>query len=220
VSELFREVDEEVRQEQLHKLWKKYGGYIVALVLAVVLGVGANIGWREYRRTTMEAEGTSFAAAVDLATKGETEQAKAAFATLADESSDGYAALARLREAGVLRAAGDIDGAAAALDVLANDDSAPDELRDLARLQAAMALVDRASADDLERRLEPLLGPESAWRASAREVLGLAALRRGDRSVAKEIFSALAIDEAAPAALRGRAAEMLAVLGGDGGGGG
>jgi len=43
VSELFDEVDEEVRREQLKKLWDKYSIVIIALGILVGAGVG---GWR------------------------------------------------------------------------------------------------------------------------------------------------------------------------------
>ena len=45
MSDIFHEVDEEVRREQLKKLWERYQNYVVALAIAAVLGVG---GWRAW----------------------------------------------------------------------------------------------------------------------------------------------------------------------------
>ena len=112
--------------------------------------------------------------------------------------------------------AGDADGALEALDRLAADDGADPALRDLAGLLAAYRLVDRASPDELERRLEPLMRDDSPWSASARELGGLVAVRAGDTKRAREIFAGLVADVSAPRAVRGRAAELLAVLGGGG----
>ena len=38
VSDIFHEVDEEVRREQLKKLWDRYGIYLIALAVLVVVG--------------------------------------------------------------------------------------------------------------------------------------------------------------------------------------
>ena len=46
MSELFDEVDEEVRREQLKKLWDEYSLYFIALMVLVVAAVG---GWRGYQ---------------------------------------------------------------------------------------------------------------------------------------------------------------------------
>ena len=45
MSDIFREVDEEVRGEKLKQLWERHSNLIVALALLVVLAVG---GWRGY----------------------------------------------------------------------------------------------------------------------------------------------------------------------------
>ena len=39
MSDIFQEVDEEVRREQLKKLWDRYGNYVVAALVLVVAAV-------------------------------------------------------------------------------------------------------------------------------------------------------------------------------------
>ena len=46
MSDIFQEVDEEVRRERLMQLWKRYGNFVIAAAVIVVLGVG---GWRGYQ---------------------------------------------------------------------------------------------------------------------------------------------------------------------------
>ena len=41
VSDIFHEVDEEVRREQLKKLWDRYGNYVVAAAFLLVAAVAA-----------------------------------------------------------------------------------------------------------------------------------------------------------------------------------
>ena len=99
MSDIFREVDEEVRHERLFKLWRKYGNYVVAAFVAVALGVGGSVGWKQYRLNQRLAEGAEFAATLDLLNEGQPALAAERFAVLADDAGAGYAALARLREA-------------------------------------------------------------------------------------------------------------------------
>ncbi len=219
MSDIFRQVDEDVRQEQLLKLWRKYGNFVIAVVVVVVIGLSGSTFWKQYRTNQRLAESAQFAAALDLLTVGQPALAAQRFAALADDAGAGYSALARLREAEALAAAGDSDGALAALDRLAADDRADRALRDLASLIAVLQLIDSAPPDALGQRLEPLMQDGSLWRASARELGGLIALRRGETGRAREMFAGLAEDASAPPAVRQRAAELLAILGGGAGGG-
>jgi hypothetical protein len=214
VSDIFREVDEDVRHEQMLKLWRKYGKFAVAAAVAVAIGVGGGASWKQYRHSQRLAEGAEFTASLELLARNQSAAAAERFAALADDSDTGYASLARLREAEALAAAGDAEGALAVLDRLADDGGADQSLRNLARLLGAYRLVDSAPLDEMERRLGPLLQDDSPWHATARELVGLTALRIGDTGRARELFAGLAADDSAPPAIRGRAAELLEILGG------
>ena len=214
MSDVFREVDEEVRREQAFKLWRVYGKYIIVVAAAVVIGIGGKVGWQKYQLSQRIAESTRFNVAVGMLTSGDAEAAAREFAALATDASDGYAMLARLREAQALVAAGKKKEAVAALDRLAADGEVDQATRDLAALLAALQVSDSASADELDRRLAPLVAEGSVWRPNALELQGLAALRRNERAKARKIFSALAKETDAPPALRRRVAEYLAILGG------
>ena len=213
MSDVFREVDEEIRQEQWQKLMRAYGGYVVGAVAAFVLVFAGGIGWTEYQTGQREAESERFAAASRLLDDGDAALAAQHFALLADDAGEGYGTLARLREAGALAEAGDVGGAVATLDRLADDGSADPALRDLAALLAVYQLMDSAPRDELERRLAPLLDDASPWRDGAREISGLLAFRDGETGRAREIFSAIVENAATPPAARSRAAGLLAILG-------
>lgn len=213
MSDVFREVDEEVRHEQWVKLWKAYGHYAIAAVVSVVLVVAGGVGWKEYRIGQQQAESEQFTAAGELLAAGQPELASQRFALLADNASTGYGALARLREAAALAAAGNATGAVAVLDRLAVDDDADSVLRELAALLAVYQLMDNASRDELDGRLAPLLADSSPWHSSARELSGVLAIRGGETGRARGIFTEIVEDTTAPRAVRSRAAGMLAILG-------
>ncbi len=108
----------------------------------------------------------------------------------------------------------------AALDRLADDGAADQALRDLAAFLAVLYQMDSAAPGELDARLAPLMTEASPWRASARELAGLLAFRRGEMAAARDIFTGLVDDATAPREVRGRAAEFLAILGGRPGGAG
>lgn len=218
MSELLREIDEEVRRDQLLKLWRAYGKYAIGVALVVVLSVAGGVGWKNYQQSQRARDGARYDETLQLLESGQADLAAQRFALLADDAGTGYAALAMLREAQSLVEVGDVTGAVAVLDRLAADGSADEALRDLAGLLAVLHLMDQAPAEDIEARLEPLQREGAPWRASARELTAIVALRDSKPEQAAAIYTALAADDATPSGIRARAREMLAALGGEQGG--
>lgn len=210
MTDIFHEVDEEVRREQLKKLWQRYSHYIIAACVLVIVGIA---GWRGYEwwEAKRAAEsGTAFEQAVTLAESGKAQEAEAAFAKLAADGTAGYRVLSRLREAAEL-AQSDPKAAIKAYDEIAADRGAGQVIQDLATLRASFLLVDRTSYADLRSRLEPLTGPERAFRYSARELLALSAWKQGDVSAARQWTDTIMSDPQTPAGARSRA-EVLSQL--------
>jgi hypothetical protein len=210
VADIFREVDEEVRREQLKKLWQRYGNYIIAGCVLLVVAVGA---WRGYDwwQTKRAAEaGAAFEQAVTLAEAGKHQEAEAAFAKLAADGTGGYRVLARLREAAEL-AGTDRKAAVQAYDEIAADKSAGQVIRDLAALRAGFLLVDNSSYGELRARLEPLTAPDRVFRHSARELLALSAWKEGDMGAARQWTDMITSDPQTPPGARSRA-EVLSEL--------
>ena len=218
MADIFREVDEEVRKDELARLWQRWGKLAIAGVVALLVVVGAFSAWREWQANRRAEAGTAFTVASELVAAGKYDEAAKAFAALAEDGPWGYAGLARLRAGHALAAAGRRDAALATLDGLATQGGAEPFLRDAARLAGAALLVDDGDPDDVRARLAPLLEAGSPLKASARELEGLLALRTGDTAGAAAIFRALAEDASAPSGLRLRAAEIAASLGGGGDG--
>jgi hypothetical protein len=211
VSELFDEVDEEVRREQLKKLWDRYSIYIVAAALLIIAAVG---GWRGYQyleaKKAAEA-GAAFDKAVELSEQNKHAEAEAAFNDLAAKAPSGYRLLARLRAAA--EAANREPQAAAKLyDEIAADRSVAAPEQDLAKVRAAGLLLETASYPSMLARLEPATGPAAAFRHTARELLALSALRANDTAAARRWLDVIAADGETPPSLRSRADAMQALL--------
>jgi hypothetical protein len=210
VSDIFQEVDEEVRREQLKKLWDRYGVYVVAAAFLVVAAIAAWRGYEWWQARKAADTGAAFEAAITLSDGGKHPEAEAAFAKIVVEGTPGYRHLARLREAAEL-AHYDRKAAIAAYEKVAADGAVGPILQELAALRAAALHIDAASFDQARRLLEPLTGPDHTFRHTARELLALAAWRAGDTSAAKRWFDMITTDAQTPAATRSRV-EMLMAL--------
>ena len=211
MSELFDEVDEEVRRDQLKKLWDKYSIFIIAGALLIIAGVG---GWRGYQyleaKKAAEA-GAAFDKAVELSEANKHTEAEAAFNDLAAKAPSGYRMLARLRAAAEV-ASRDPKAAAKLYDDIAADRSIGAEQQDLARIRAAGLLVDGAPYSEMLQRLESSTGPQATFRHTARELLALSAWRANDTAAARKWLDLIANDGETPPSLRSRAEAMQALL--------
>jgi hypothetical protein len=210
VTDIFNEVDEEVRREQLKKLWERYGAYLVALCVLVIVGVGAWRGYEWWEAKQAAQSGVAFEQATALAEAGKHQEAEAAFAKLATDGNAGYRALARLREAAEL-AHTDKAAAVKAYDGIAADKSAGQVIDELAALRAGFLLVDTAPYSEIQTRLDPLTGADKTFRHSARELLALSAWKSGDMTAARKWTDMIITDPQTPQGTRTRA-DMLSEL--------
>ena len=206
---LFREVDEEVRQEQYKKIWSQYGNIFIALCLLIVLGVAGYKGWQYWQKTQAEAASVVFFQAVANGNAGKSEEALKEFESI---GHTGYAQLAKLREAGVLAASGKTDEAIKLYDTIAASAGTAAPLRDLARLRAAYVSIDSASFADISARVKDFDAAGNPWRHMAREILMLSAFKAGDHAGADSQAQAILGDPEAPAPLRQRAGMIADLL--------
>ncbi len=210
MTDIFHEVDEEVRREQLKKLWERYGNYLIALCVLVVAGVGAWRGYQWWEAKQAAQAGAAFEQAVELAQAGHHREAEAAFAKLATGGTAGYRVLARLREAAQL-APTDRKAAVAGYDGIIADSNAGQVIQDLAAVRAGLLLVDTAPYSEIRTRLEPLTASDRVFRHSAREILALSAWRSGDMTAARKWIDMIMNDPQTPGGIRSRA-EVLSEL--------
>ena len=211
MSELFNEVDEEVRRDQLKKLWDQYSIYIVAAALLIIASVG---GWRgyQYLEAQKAAEaGAAFDKASELSEQNKHSEAETAFADLAAKAPSGYRQLARLRAAAEA-ASRDPQAAVKLYDDIAADRTVNAPEQELARIRAAGLLLETATYPNMLQRLEPAAAPEATFRHTARELLALSAWRANDPVAARKWLDLIANDGGTPPSLRSRAEALQALL--------
>ncbi|MCC6948613.1 MAG: tetratricopeptide repeat protein [Bradyrhizobiaceae bacterium] len=213
MSDIIREVDEELRHERYKKLWDRYGLYVIGAALLLVLAVAGWRGWEWYAAREAAKSGAQFEAAMQLAAEGKRDEAEAAFNALAKEGTAGYRVLARFSAAAEL-ARKDVNAGVAAFDAIAADASIDAVLRDVARLRAGYLLVDTASVKEIADRMQPLFGPSAPFRHSANELIALSHFRAGESTAAAKIVSELLTDPEIPPSMRPRLQVLNALVAG------
>lgn len=211
-----REVNEELRQEQLKAFWNRFGSLAIGAAVLIVLATATFVAYEYWSSSRANRAGDTFANALDLAAEGKNDEAMAKLAELRESGSGAYPMLAQLREATLLADSGKPMEAIAAFDAVANDGSAPAALRDMARLRAGLLLIDNGSYADVSARVEQLTADNNPVRHSAREVLALAAWKEGNRESALSLFNQILDDGEAPAGVRQRAEMMSELISGSG----
>lgn len=211
MSDIFREVDEEVRQERLLRLWKRYGLYVVGAVVLLVVLIG---GWKAYESWQAEQRREAADAYATALGRADSDPVAAleALEGQAAPGEDGYGLLAALQAARLRAAAGDLEGAVADWEAIRDAGELPRVYRDMAGLLIVQHRFRQADAEQLEADLAPLLDPGSPVRPMALEMAALLALREGDIATARSRLKELTDDAATPLALRQRATQLLGTL--------
>ena len=210
MSEFIREVDEEYRQDRIRTVLMRYRAAIAAGLVLILVGVGAYEIYARFSQQRAESAGGRYFDATDR-TRTDHGASIAALDDLAKTGPAGYALLARFRAAG-LTGSTDAAAGAKAFDALADDASVDPDLRDVARLRAAMLLMDSADPAELRRRFDPLADGNGAYRNTAREMLGYLALRSGDDAAVSTVADAILADRAATPDQRQQANLMLGLV--------
>jgi hypothetical protein len=211
MSDIFREVDEEVRRDKAEEFWKKHQNHIIAVALLIVLATAGYRFWDYERLKAAQEAGAQFEQALQQDHDGKASDASAALSKIAADAPGGYKTLARLAQAGVLSKS-DPKGAIAAYDGLAQDASVDPLFQDAAKVRAALLRIDDGQIDRAKTALEALAAPAGAFRHTAREMLGVIALNSGDIDGAGKWLDMVVSDSDAPLAVRENAQALLGIV--------
>jgi hypothetical protein len=204
-SEVFREVDEDYRRDQMIAFWRRYGVAVAALaVLTMAAALAFNV-FTARAQQRKEAETAQFEALLSGIQAGSEQESIAALAAYAANAKPVQATLAMLTEAALRQRAGNDTAAAQVYHQIADGDEASQDLKDLAIVRLGYIAADATTPEPLIPRLQAIAGKDSPWRYSAREAIALLTARAGQREAAAKMFSDLALSPGAPPDLAGRA---------------
>ena len=211
MTDFIQEVDEDLRHERYKRLWDKYGKFVVAAMVVLVVGIAGSVAYRDWQKSKRAEDTRKLVQAVELSAT-DPKLGPDALASLAKSASSGVGTLARLHQAATLARSGEVPKAIEIYDQIAADGSVDQVFRDLGVLLAAQHRADGPEAAAAALKLAPLIQDTNPWRHPALELTAVIALGQGDKARARDIVRRLADDEAAALAIKGRAAEMVAAL--------
>jgi hypothetical protein len=210
VSDIFQEVEEDVRRERYEQLWKKYGNVIIAAAVVLVLAVAGYQAWRTYDLSQRQKVSERYREASQAAESGNMVKAETDFAALSKDAPAGYATLSKLHLAGALIAQNKRDEAVSLLRELTT--ASNPLVANAARLRLAWIMADASPKTEITQLLQPLTPADSPWRFAAGEVLAYVDLKAGARAQAITEYQKLAQEPEASPSLRQRAAGIAEYL--------
>lgn len=211
---LIREVNDDLREEQMNLLWKRYGNVIIGAAVFVVVIVAGYQGWKSYSASIRMSEGEAFYAAEIAAKDGNNQDALSQLANLGQSGKSGYGVLAQFHQAAILSGQGDAMGAAFVYKSIADSNSSHSDIGGLALILGALQEIKSSSnRDDLYKRLNGANTDDNPWRFSIREVLALVEIEAGNKENAAMLLGLLATDNGTPEGIKSRARKLLAGLG-------
>lgn len=207
-----REVDEELRRDQIVGVWKNYGRVIIGLIVAALAIFAGVLGWRAWSHGAAEKQAIELQQAYDSIASGNSQAAKAPIDKLAGDGAPGYRALAKMLQGNDLLAAGKTKEAAAKYGEVAGDSSVGQPIRDLATIRQTHTEFDALAPQVVIDRLKPLATSDSAWLGSAGEMIAMADLKLNRLAEARAMFKMIAESDKVPDSIRQRAVQATQAL--------
>jgi hypothetical protein len=211
VTDVFEQVEEEIRSERLKRLARTWLPVVGGVLLVALVAALAWWGWQSYQTSQAGKASVAYQRGLEALVAGDAAGAESGFAEAERAGNGAYKSMALQHRAGIAVTANRIPDAIALLDQAARASSDP-ILADPARLKAAMLLMDTAPLPELETRLEPLTEEGRPMRPFAQEALGLARLQHNKPVEARELFVLLTLGQDVPDSLRQRAQAAIGMI--------
>jgi len=208
-----KEVDEELRREQMNRFVTRYGWWLLAAAILFLAAIGGWIWWQNHQRAQAGAQGEELIDALDSIESGNRAAAQGRIGALAESDIEGYRAAALFTRANSEIAGGNTPAAIATLRGIAADEDFEETYRQAALIRQTALEFDSLRPQVVVQRLGPLAGAGSAWLGTAGEMVGIAYLKMRRPDLAGPIFARIGRDETVPGSIRTRAIQMAGSLG-------
>ena len=207
---LFKEIEEEVRQDQANQWWQSYKKFIIVGAFSIVASVAGYQGWKSFIISESLRRGEAFESAQTLMKAGQADKAVLALIAISEETNDGYSKLSLFKEASAALKKNNVNKAIAIYRNLSNDEDLAKYYQDLATILGAMQQMEKnIQPRDLVDKAAMLNNQINPWRHSAREILALTSLKEGNLEKAKQFLNELKNDITTPQGIASRGRIIL-----------
>ena len=207
MSDIFNEIDEELRQDKAARLWKAYGKYLIALAIFIILAIASYRFIEHTQEKNKEQASELYELASEAGRSGDKNAAIELFSDDRFDETIGYAIISKLKKAALAKSNDDLEGMAIVLKEIITNEEIPRYLRDLARLK-----LFASDNDNNISQLDALIAGDGAWKFLALELKGGIELEGGNLKKARSIFEELTNGANTPNNLRRRTSEILKAL--------
>ncbi len=210
-----REVDENLRRDQMEEFAKRYGLWLVAAVVLFLVAIGGYLYWQKKQQENATAQSEELMSIYNDIGAGKADVAKKRLEPLQEARSGVVRSLALLTQAAIALDSNDRDTALAKYRAVSGDNGIPQPYRDLALVRATTIEFDKLKPEEVISRLEPMTKPGNPWFGSAGELTAMAYIKQGKNEQAGRLFAAIAADKQVPETIRSRAVQIAGTLGVD-----
>lgn len=210
-----REVDENLRRDQLRDLGRKYGGWLIGALVLFLAAVGGWLYWQDRQRSAAADQSEVLSQIYTDIGAGKMATVPQRLDALAENGKGAVRATALFTAAAAALEKNDRATATAKYNEIANDDDLADPYRDLALIRATSLEFDAVRPEVVIARMEPLAKPGNPWFGTAGELTAMAMIKQGRKSEAGRLFAAIAADRQVPQSIRARAVQIAGSLGVD-----
>lgn len=188
MSDIFQEIDNELRRDRLSRFWDQNGLVIIVASVALVLVVAVSVIFSSWRASQNEASSERYEQLLERLDGASIDEKISALETFIREEDRGYKVLSQMRLAALMAETGDYETAARMFEEVAANGQLPLAVRDYAILQSGAALVSVVAPADIEVRLSKILQNQHGMRGQAREILALSYLLADQPLQARDIL--------------------------------
>ncbi len=210
-----REVDENLRRDQLRDTAQRYGVWLIAGLVLFLAAIAGWLYWQSRQREQAARQSEELAQIYAAIGAGNVNAAPARLDGLAREGGDVVRASALFTRAAIALEQNDRNTAIQNLRNIAQNDDLPEPYRDLASVRLTSLEFDTIKPEEVVARMQPLAKSGEPWFGSAGELTAMALIRQGKTAEAGRLFAAIAADRQVPDSIRARAVQIAGTLGVD-----
>lgn len=207
-----REIDEELKNEKLKKIWDKYGLFIIIFIIAAISAAVSFETFKSWNEKRNQEFSDTYAYALNLQNQGRYAEAMEVLDKLQKSKKAIYSDIAEIQMANIMVEQNKIEEAIAVLENVVKDKDFNPQMKEIATIKLASYKLDYAPSEEIQEMLTPLVRQNGVWTNIAKEMLAMLAVRDGDLDRAKTLYQEISVAANTPESLKARAQDTLNVI--------